>query len=188
MRNPAARDKLANARVVGPWLSAGPLSFGHRRLFCDGIIAVGDAAGMIDPFTGTGIQIALRSGETLADCVFQALDQADERRVYDQYDTEPSLCSRLTAGMTGIADKVNILYAARYKKEFGSRMAVAGALRFAAFSPRAAGLVASLFAHAPGLVNRAFRGTRLGSLSAQGPAAQPGQIMELSASEGVSTD
>src|SRR5215813_5512098 len=60
MTNPAARQRLARARVLGKWLSAGPLVFGHRRLFRDGVIAIGDAAGMIDPFTGTGIQIALR--------------------------------------------------------------------------------------------------------------------------------
>src|SRR5262249_20595066 len=51
MRNPAARQRLAKARVVGKWLSAGPLFFGRRQLFHQGIIAVGDAAGMIDPFT-----------------------------------------------------------------------------------------------------------------------------------------
>jgi flavin-dependent dehydrogenase len=174
MRNPAAREKLEHARVVGKWLSAGPLSFGHKRLFSHGMIAVGDAAGMIDPFTGTGIQIALRSGETLAECIIQAFKERNEPAA--------------PAAMTGLADQVLSLYQTRYKAEFGCRMAVAAALRSAAFSPRVAGLIAGLFANAPGLVNGAFRLTRLSNRTAQSLAAEPGQIMELSPFDGVSSN
>src|SRR5262249_33779623 len=124
MTNPAARQTLANARVVGRWLSAGPLVFGHRRLCRDGIIAVGDAAGMIDPFTGTGIQIALRSGEILADCILQSLADFNRR------DLGAASEKSSTAGNCGpaiaiqVAERARSLYETRYHVEFGRRMAV----------------------------------------------------------------
>jgi flavin-dependent dehydrogenase len=171
MRNPAAREKLEPARVAGKWLSAGPLSFGHRRLSSNGMIAVGDAAGMIDPFTGTGIQIALRGGEILAECIILSLLKGEE-----QHQARPP------RAVSDIADRVRSLYETRYKAEFGRRMAVAGALRLAAFSPRAAGTIASLFARAPGVVNSALKWTRLGD-GGSAAATESGQIMELSASD-----
>jgi len=185
MRNPGARHTLARAQVVGKWLSAGPLVFGHRKLQRDGIIAVGDAAGMIDPFTGAGIQIAIRSGEALADCISHVLGNA--RSLQDLSDPVCNLSSGFAAGHSPIAGEVNRLYAAHYRAEFRSRMAVAGVLRLAAFSPRAAGLLASLFTAAPGLVNRAFKSTRLGRPLGPPPSVPPGQNMELSRSDGVST-
>jgi flavin-dependent dehydrogenase len=63
MKNPLACERLRGAQLAGKWHSAGPLTFGRRRLARDGVIAIGDASGMIDPFTGTGIQMALRTGE-----------------------------------------------------------------------------------------------------------------------------
>src|SRR5262249_12862411 len=185
MRNPGARHTLARAQVVGKWLSAGPLVFGHRKLQRDGIIAVGDAAGMIDPFTGAGIQIAIRSGEALADCISHVLGNA--RSLQDLSDPVCNLSSGFAAGHSPIAGEVNRLYAAHYRAEFRSRMAVAGVLRVAAFSPRAAGLLASLFTAAPGLVNRAFKSTRLGRPFGPPPSVPPSQNMELSRSDGVST-
>jgi flavin-dependent dehydrogenase len=186
MTNPAARQRLEHARVVGKWLSAGPLSFGHRGLFRDGIIAAGDAAGMIDPFTGTGIQIALRSGETLAECILQAMGRLDASQ--DQCEELSGLGGHFPTTASEVAASVSRQYAARYKSEFGRRMAVSGLLRFAAFSPRAAGVVATLFARAPRIITGAFRGTRLGATPSSDPFGPPRQIMELSAPEGVSND
>jgi flavin-dependent dehydrogenase len=138
------------------------------------MIAVGDAAGMIDPFTGTGIQIALRGGETLAECVILALSEGNKK----QRPGGP-------AALANIADQVRGHYETRYEAEFGRRMAVAGALRLAAFTPRVAELMAGLFANAPGLVNKVFRWTRLSRPPANA-AEEPGQVMELSAPDGVS--
>src|SRR5215471_14549018 len=174
MKNPVARQRLSEARVVGKWLSAGPLSFGHRPFRRNGVIAIGDAAGMIDPFTGTGIQIALRSGEILAESILE--DRANFK------------------GHTNAAQyhaRVRKLYEIRYEAEFKNRMAVAAALRFAAFSPRAAGLAAAVFALAPGLANRAFKGTRRGTRERESleiPDSRLNEIMELSSPESVSVD
>jgi len=174
MKNPVARQRLSEARVVGKWLSAGPLSFGHRPFRRNGVIAIGDAAGMIDPFTGTGIQIALRSGEILAESILE------DRAIFK--------------GNTNAAQyhaRVRKLYEMRYEAEFKNRMAVAAALRFAAFSPRAAGLAAAVFALAPGLANRAFKGTRRGTPERESleiPDSRLNEIMELSSPESVSVD
>jgi flavin-dependent dehydrogenase len=142
MRNALARERLRGAEVVGKWHSVGPLAFGHRRLSQSGVLAIGDASGMIDPFTGTGIQIALRTGELAAQAIMDAMSEgADNQRA--------SLFNRALS-----------YYAEAYAREFGSRMKVAGWLRRVALSPAIAGPVASLLALSPGLTRRILRATR----------------------------
>jgi flavin-dependent dehydrogenase len=140
MQNPLARERLASAKVVGQWHSAGPLRFGPGQVSKGNLIAVGDAAGMIDPFTGTGMQVALRSGELLAESVLAHGDGAAQESLLDRY-------------------------RARYSREFGPRMTAAGLLRRAAFRPRAADAVARLFARLPALARTVIRATRSGEPS-----------------------
>jgi len=164
LRNPAARKRIENARLVGSWMTTGPLSFGPRPLYRNGILAIGDAAGMIDPFTGTGIQVALRSAEALADSILRVLAPTGRQsRVANLSSTD----------LIEISSLVNSDYRCRYRSEFGGRMAVAGALRLLAFSPRAAGLAATLLAGAPGIVNAALRVTRLGALPRASAGPKP---------------
>lgn len=136
MRNSLARERLAKAKAAGSWLAAGPLRFGSRRQSLNGIIAIGDAAGMIDPFTGTGLQIALRSGEIAAEAIL------------DSTRRDPSV---------GLIEA----YRKRYQTEFSRRMAVAGLLRRAAFSPPSATLVAGVLGMAPTLAKTLLRSTRI---------------------------
>jgi flavin-dependent dehydrogenase len=142
MKNPLARERLACAEVVGKWLSVGPLTFGARRLSRDGVIAIGDASGMIDPFTGTGIQMALRTGELAAESVLEAMNESDPTR---------------------LAQGAIAAYRMRYRREFGKRMKVAGLLRSAAFSPACVNLLAGIFSSAPRLARAVLRATRSGS-------------------------
>jgi flavin-dependent dehydrogenase len=188
MRNPVARQRLSDARVVGKWLSAGPLSFGHRRFVRNGIIAVGDAAGMIDPFTGTGIQIALRSSEILADTIVNEFANWDSRAKGGLQDTPSGRDADGSSSLFERVERVRKLYESRYQSEFRNRMAVAGVFRLAAFSPRAAGLAATLFARAPSLADRAFKGTRQGRKSRRLGDAEFNEIMELSPADSVSND
>ncbi len=141
-KNKLARKRLSHAEVVGEWHSTGPLSFGTRSLSRGGVLAVGDASGMIDPFTGTGIQIALRTGELAA-------------RV---------ICERMGAGrhQDDLFGDVLARYSTAYDEEFGKRMKVAALLRVAAFSPRLTDLAARLLARAPGLAERVLKATRSG--------------------------
>ncbi|HSB12222.1 MAG TPA: NAD(P)/FAD-dependent oxidoreductase [Blastocatellia bacterium] len=131
--NKVARDRLEGSKVVGKWYSAGPLTFGRKRLGRDGVLAIGDASGMIDPFTGTGIQMALRTGELAAETIIGANGEA------------------------GAALKQYALY---YEHEFGDRLKAAGRLRGLAFSPKAARLAAGVLARVPGLTSLILRATR----------------------------
>ncbi|HEY7911312.1 MAG TPA: NAD(P)/FAD-dependent oxidoreductase [Blastocatellia bacterium] len=141
-KNKLARERLRRARIVGAWHSTGPLSFGKRALARGGVLTVGDASGMIDPFTGTGIQIALRTGELAAQAV----------------------CERMGSGRHRghlFADAL-AQYSAAYEAEFAGRMRVARLLRITALSPRLTNMSARLLSRAPGTARRVLKATRGG--------------------------
>lgn len=54
-----------------------PTGDGRRVCVADGLLLVGDAAGMIDPFTGHGIHTAVRSGMLAAQAAAAALDSGE---------------------------------------------------------------------------------------------------------------
>jgi len=147
--NRLARARLLSFEVVGRWQSAGPLTFGTRRLSQNGIVAVGDASGMIDPFTGTGMQIALRTGEMAAESIIEALDSSDS-----------SMKDARTPD--ALFDKVLARYGTLYESEFGKRMRAAELLRNVAFSPGTANFFAGILARAPWLARMVLRSTRSG--------------------------
>ncbi|HYP25756.1 MAG TPA: NAD(P)/FAD-dependent oxidoreductase [Blastocatellia bacterium] len=144
--NRLARSRLSRFTVAGKWQTAGPLTFGTRRLSRGGVLAVGDASGMIDPFTGTGMQIALRTGELAAESIIEALGSS----------------GNFGSGRGNPFDKALALYRARYENEFGKRMKAAGLLRAVAFSPSTANFFAGVLARAPWLARRVLRSTRSG--------------------------
>lgn len=115
MRNRRAAQTLARARVSSKWLCVAIESFGRADLVpADGLIAVGDAASFIDPFTGSGMLMALESGEIAAEVIARRLSQ-------------------LTAG-----DSFHLLardYIWRYDERFGARLRMCALLRRAAFAP-----------------------------------------------------
>jgi len=174
MNNPVANERLLNARVKGKWHSAGPLTFGRRRLSREGVIAIGDASGMIDPFTGTGIQMALRTGELAAEAI---LETWEGRHLACQFSIkgDDRQARRLRSQVSnadfgqeeGLVPVVLADYARRYELEFGRRMRVAELLRTAAFSPPVASVVASVLTRAPGLTSFVLRATRSGQATIQ---------------------
>ncbi len=72
---PALRALVRRARRVTAFVSVGPLGYTRRRAVDRGPLLVGDAAGTINPMTGEGIAMALRSAEMAAAAVDQALRQ-----------------------------------------------------------------------------------------------------------------
>jgi menaquinone-9 beta-reductase len=74
---------------VGPIRGAAlPMAFNRTPAYTDGLLLVGDAAGMINPFNGEGIAYAMESGEIAARVVTQALawpDAAGAERVLHGY-------------------------------------------------------------------------------------------------------
>jgi flavin-dependent dehydrogenase len=163
LQNPVGQERLAFAEIEGKWHSTGPLMFGSRRLSRDGVIAVGDAAGMIDPFTGTGIQMALRTGEMAANAVLAAF--AGERA----YAGSEALAGYSEQFLPPVQNRAEMLrraldsYSRLYDQEFRRRMNASSLLRSAAFSPLAANALGMLLARMPRLAARILRATRSGA-------------------------
>ena len=86
--NPRRRAFLEQAEPVEPVRSVDSLAFGVAPPPVDGLMRVGDAMGFIDPFTGEGIFLALRSAQLAAGVAGEALHQGDLSRrrllVYEQ--------------------------------------------------------------------------------------------------------
>ena len=95
---PMFRERFAEAERVSPvkgWNL--PLGSHHRRAHGDGFVLVGDAASLVDPFTGEGIGNALLSGKHAAEVIDEALAREDtsagalseyERRLWGEIENE----------------------------------------------------------------------------------------------------
>lgn len=166
LTNSRASERLSSATAVGNWVTGGPLVFGRKRRVEAGILAIGDAAGMIDPFTGTGIQIALRSGELAAESVIESLGSNSSLRAFDRDVRSQYGLGAPGAGnggrRDGLADAVLSLYSLRYEQEFGKRMWIAGLLRAPAFSTRIASLFGRVLSASPRIARGVLRASRAG--------------------------
>jgi flavin-dependent dehydrogenase len=115
MKNPRARYTLQQAGARTPWLSVSLEGFGRRRPTpAPGLLTIGDAAAFIDPFTGSGMLMALESGEVAAKTISNNLTRLGQNDVVESLANE---------------------YTMEYLKRFRSRLRVAGLLRRAAFVP-----------------------------------------------------
>ncbi len=77
-RDPALRERLGGATIEGRVLGWPLSTYNHRTpLVRDGVILIGDAAGLINPLNGEGIQYALLSGRWAAETITPALRVAD---------------------------------------------------------------------------------------------------------------
>lgn len=76
---------------VGPIRGAAlPMGFNRQPHYTRGLVLVGDAGGMVNPFNGEGIAYAMESGRLAADVVVQALNRttdAQRERVLASYPT-----------------------------------------------------------------------------------------------------
>jgi len=114
-QNRRAAYTLKHARVHSEWLAVSLEGFGSGSVApANGLLTIGDAASFIDPFTGSGMLMALESGELVADTVADFLDQ------------QPNLRS---------PDELRSAYANRYHQRFDSRLKLSALLRRAAFVP-----------------------------------------------------
>ncbi len=118
--NRRARQVLDKAEVVAPWLCVALESFGRNKIApAPGLLAVGDAAAFIDPFTGSGMLMALDGGATLARTLSLWLEREDARN-----DANIESWRRLAFD-----------YEASYEAKFAGRLRVCAWLRRAAFAP-----------------------------------------------------
>jgi flavin-dependent dehydrogenase len=140
MRNRRAAETLGGARALTRWLGVTVESFGrHEPAPFDGLLAVGDAAAFIDPFTGSGMLMALEGGELAAASVSRWFARG-EHLPFESLARE---------------------YRAAYGARFDARLRLCGLLRRAALAPAALaeiGVVA--LGASAGLRRRLARATR----------------------------
>ncbi|HEY0430784.1 MAG TPA: NAD(P)/FAD-dependent oxidoreductase [Pyrinomonadaceae bacterium] len=144
MKNPRAAATLADAKAATPWLSVSLESFGRRTVVpAAGLLAAGDAAAFIDPFTGSGMLMAMESGHLAAESIIRHL-------------------SHLRQG-EGFGDGFELLaadYRTEYSRRFESRLGVSGLLRRAAFVPHLDEAAIFLFGLSSQLRRKLARATR----------------------------
>jgi flavin-dependent dehydrogenase len=136
MKNPRAAHTLRSAVTSSEWLSASWESFGRQSPApAKGLLAIGDAAAFIDPFTGSGMLMALESGELAAEVILRYCDQLET----------PSLPADYTSA---------------YNEKFYSRLRICSLLRRAAFRPRLTEWGVTIFGASERFRNRVARATR----------------------------
>jgi flavin-dependent dehydrogenase len=109
---PALTEAMAGARQESPFRCSGPVGFAARDSVADRLVLIGDAAGQIEPMTGQGIFLALRSALLVVEVTSDALRSDD-------------LSARRLA-----------LYALRRRRELIGRLTVAHWLQRLAFQAR----------------------------------------------------
>ncbi len=143
MKNRRAAYTLAGAQLESEWLSASWERFGRRQPNpANGMLAIGDAAAFIDPFTGSGMLMAFESGELAADVIVRYQNKLSD---------------------------IGAAYADEYVRKFDSRLRISGWLRRAAFKPRLAGLGIALCGASKHFRSRIARATRAAKRDDQSP-------------------
>jgi menaquinone-9 beta-reductase len=77
MRNSHRRKILQDAECIESVRSIESLAFSVKPVPCGGLLLVGDAMGFIDPFTGEGIYLSLRSSEIAVEVADRAFKKSD---------------------------------------------------------------------------------------------------------------
>ncbi len=88
--NVRAREALKNADKKFDWLGVSVEKFGkQKRNLCENLISIGDSAAFIDPFTGSGMLMALESSELLSKTVLggnEARNLGDVRSIKSRFE------------------------------------------------------------------------------------------------------
>lgn len=108
-RNKRAAETLAGAVPVLDWLAVSVDRFGKSEIeMPPNLLAIGDSAAFIDPFTGSGMLLAFESSRLLAETI-----------VLNQH----------------LPEAISHIYRAKYDQKFAGRLRVCSVLRRAAFVP-----------------------------------------------------
>lgn len=143
LRNKRAASVLADIEVAGDWISVPITRYGSMDPApSPGILAIGDAAAFIDPFTGSGISMALESSRIACKAIIEL--------------GEPE----------AIADAYRRSHAAT----FGKRLRVCRALRLLSSSPKIADVMIAGFGSSEPLRRLFARLTRSTALRHTGHA------------------
>jgi len=148
MRNQRAAHTLKDAQVASEWLSVSLESFGRRQPGATpGLLAIGDSAAFIDPFTGSGMLMALESGRLVADVIVRQWNKLEPVKLGEKYARE-------------------------YRQTFDARLKVCGLLRRVAFKPTLAQLAITVCGSSERFRSWLVRATR-SSVKENTAAARP---------------
>lgn len=140
LRNSRAAFALAEAQFAKPWLSVALESFGRHKLVpAEGLLLIGDAAAFIDPFTGSGMLMALESGAVAAQTIIDSRHKIGDESSFSE-----------------LANRFRL----NYSRTFNSRLRVSSWLRRAAFIPRLAKAAIICFGASDRLRRKVAQATR----------------------------
>jgi len=138
--NRRAAETLHNAEPASDWLAVSLESFErHSPAPAVGLLAIGDAASFIDPFTGSGMLMALESGELVARAIAGHVGRlaTDDAR-----------------------QTVSEDYRKLYRMQFNSRLRLCSMIRRAAFAPGFANIAIRFFGTSGAMRRRVAAATR----------------------------
>ena len=138
--NRRAAETLRHAELASDWLAVSLESFGrHSPAPAFGLLAIGDAASFIDPFTGSGMLMALESGELAAGAIAPQLARLQS-----------------TTGLKMASES----YTRLYRAQFNSRLRLCSMIRRAAFVPGFADVAIRFFGTSKSMRRRVAAATR----------------------------
>jgi flavin-dependent dehydrogenase len=138
--NCRAAETLRHAELASDWLAVSLESFGrHAPAPAPGLLAIGDAASFIDPFTGSGMLMALESGELVSAAIAPQLTVMNS---------------------DGALQTVGESYSEHYYARFNSRLRLCSMIRRAAFVPGFADLAIRFFGLSKSMRRRMASATR----------------------------
>jgi menaquinone-9 beta-reductase len=97
---PGLRERLRNTAVIPPVGGRGPLGYTVSPVYRPGLLLIGDSAGFVDPITGEGMTLALKSVCAAAPIVKAAFEAGD---------FGPGTLSRYAIERARVTDDVNRL-------------------------------------------------------------------------------
>ncbi len=71
------RERVSNSELVGRVFTVGPLGFAVDPLYRPGLLLIGDSAGFLDPITGEGMTLALKSVQAAVPLIREAFAAGD---------------------------------------------------------------------------------------------------------------
>jgi flavin-dependent dehydrogenase len=139
-QNRRAAFTLGPAKSHSPWLAVALEGFGTQSVTPHaGLLSIGDAASFIDPFTGSGMLMAMESGELAARLIGERLGAIRDG--------------------SGV-DELARVYRSSYNEKFHSRLRICSVMRRAAFVPGLAQMAIRIGGVSDRLRRRISRATR----------------------------
>jgi menaquinone-9 beta-reductase len=136
-KNKRAGTVLRNVEIAKPWHAVAIERFGRAELVpANGLITIGDSAAFIDPFTGSGMLLALESSNIAANAIVKSRD------------------------LNGGFDELSQRYRETYAVAFDRRLRFCSMLRHAASVPFWSGIMIAALKFSPSIRRAIARATR----------------------------